>query len=428
MAVGYRVEKLRLESGERISLLLDSTTGIPLWDATLYILTEVRGTNRAASTIDQVCRAVMVALQVFDHRKIDLSARLANGKVLELNEIDELARLAGFTQKALDALVTEDRLPVSSRRVVSLEKVRMGQSAGETPPQVASETKAIRLMYIRKYIAWVARRALLKLDHRQGDHQAMMTAAQWMNDALAARTPDSNHNAHDQRQGVGAEMRARILEVVDPASPENPWVSHHVRERNQLIFHWLLLLGLRNGELLSVKVKNVDFRTGEVSIIRNADDQEDKRKNAPTTKTKARLLALGETLQQRTHDYVVKTRRAIPGAKDHGFLFVANGTGDPLSLSAVRKLFQELRTKVPGLPDELTPHILRHTWNDDFSELMDAQGVAPEEEERMRKQAMGWSDSSKMAATYTRRHVQRKANEASLAMQAAAFKKPPTKK
>lgn len=156
MAIGYRVEKLRLESGERISMLLDSQSGIPVWDATLFVLNEVRATNRAAATIDQVCRAVMVALQVFDHRKIDLNARLADGKVLELNEIDELVRLAGLTQKALDAQVTGERLSAPTRRVVSLEKVRMGQSTNKTLPQVASETKGIRLMYIRKYIAWVA--------------------------------------------------------------------------------------------------------------------------------------------------------------------------------------------------------------------------------------------------------------------------------
>lgn len=52
---------------------------------------------------------------------------------------------------------------------------------------------------------------------------------------------------------------------------------------------------------------------------------------------------------------------------------------------------------------------------------MDERGIAPEEEEKLRKQQMGWSDRSKMPATYTRRHVRRKANEASLALQAKSF-------
>jgi integrase len=84
-------------------------------------------------------------------------------------------------------------------------------------------------------------------------------------------------------------------------------------------------------------------------------------------------------------------------------------------------MFVELRRKVTGLPEELSPHVLRHTWNDRFSEFMDQSGATPEEEEKMRKQQMGWSDRSKMAATYTRRHTRRKTNEASLAMQAAAL-------
>lgn len=394
----------------------------------MFIVTEVRATNLSASTIDSVARAVMVAHQIFDFQGIDLNARLAEGRVLEISEVDELAKLAGYTQKALDALVRPVPGNPKTCRVVPLEKVRMGRGAQAPISLVDTASKSTRLLYIRKYIAWLANRALLKLDRRAADRRSFDAAKNVMLEAIAARTPVLRVSSYDPKQGVGPEMRARILDVIHPDSAENLWRSQHVRERNQLIILWLLLLGLRVGELLGVKVTNVNFRAGEVFIPRNADDPEETRATAPLTKTKARLLVLDEDLLRLTQDYVVRTRRTLAGAKKHGFLFVANGTGAPLSLSAVRKLFGELRTKVPGLPEELTPHILRHTWNDDFSELMDSRGVAPEEEERLRKQAMGWSDASKMAAAYTRRHVRRKANEASLAMQKTAFKKPALKK
>jgi integrase len=83
-----------------------------------------------------------------------------------------------------------------------------------------------------------------------------------------------------------------------------------------------------------------------------------------------------------------------------------------------------LLTQVTGLPLwDFSPHVLRHTWNDDDSERMDARAVSAEDEQRMRKQAMGWSDSSEMATYDTKRHVQRKRNEASLAMQATSYKR-----
>jgi integrase len=86
-------------------------------------------------------------------------------------------------------------------------------------------------------------------------------------------------------------------------------------------------------------------------------------------------------------------------------------------LSALNKVFVVLRRKCPDLPDDLSPHVIRHTWNDHFSEIMDRRRVSEETEKKMRSRLMGWSETSGTAAAYTRRHVQRKAREASLALQ-----------
>ncbi|WP_425612321.1 tyrosine-type recombinase/integrase [Xanthomonas nasturtii] len=172
------------------------------------------------------------------------------------------------------------------------------------------------------------------------------------------------------RQGVGADVRARILDVIDPASPYNPWKNRHARVRNQLIFLWLLLLGVRNGELLATYASDVNVRSGEVTIIRRPGNPEEQRSNAPLVKTRGRLLALGPDLAEMIKAYITGERAKIKGARRHPYLFVATGTGRPLSKPALNKLFRELRTRVPGLPDDLSPHVLRHTWNDDFSELM----------------------------------------------------------
>ena len=166
MAFGYRVANLRLTSGERLPLLLDSTTGVPLWSPTLFILTELRAKNRASATMLQATRAIMVAVQALKSMKVDLEKRLSEGRLLDLNEIDELAGLAGLTQEALDARLAAVALdaPATRPRVLSLEKVRMGTKASDEAPQVGVETKAIRLTYIRDYVSWLARRKILTLD------------------------------------------------------------------------------------------------------------------------------------------------------------------------------------------------------------------------------------------------------------------------
>lgn len=422
MAVGYQVKVIRCESGERLPLLVNRETGIPLWDPTLFLLTELRSTSRASSTLSQAARAVMVAHQAFDYLEIDIVERLAQGRLIDLGEIDSLTKLAGLSQLALDqALKVGQRASTAPSGVISLEKARM-RSRAKKQSQVQSETKDIRLMYIRDYIAWLAAGRLLKLDAHHPQRQSLSTTAELVVGRLNARISGGKKDGLNARQGVSSDVRARALEVVDPLHPENPWKNKHVRSRNQLIFMWLLLLGLRNGEFLTVRARDVNLRAGEVTIYRRPDDPEDPRAEEAKVKKGGRLLALSPELAELTRLYLTGPRSKIPGAKRHPFLIVATGTGKPLSRSQLNKLFRELRTKVPGLPDDLSPHVLRHTWNDDFSELMDERGVEPADEERMRKQAMGWSDSSKMPAHYTKRSVQRKTNEASLAMQAKSFK------
>lgn len=422
MSKKYRVKTSRLQSGERLPLLIAAATGIPLWNPTLFVVSELRAINRASATLEQATRAIMVAHQVLDYLEINLDTRLREGRLLDVSELDELTNLAGVTQKGLDGLPTAEKKPVRSRCVVSLKKARMRAKPAEPLPQVAAQTKAIRLMYIRDYFAWLVRLRLLRLDFRQPGYQALSGIAQLVVGQLNARIPSSPmNNDLDARQGVSDEVRARIVMVTHPDSSENPWKNEHVRIRNQLIVMWLLELGLRKGEFLGIRLEDINLRAGEVRVLRRADNPEDRRAKEARTKGKARALALGDELAELTRAYVHGPRRVIDGARKNPFLAVATGTGKPLSMSAVSKLFVELRRRVPGLPEELSPHVLRHTWNDSFSEFADKTRISPEEEEKLRKQQMGWSDSSSMAAVYTRRHTRRKANKASLAMQAASF-------
>jgi len=283
-------------------------------------------------------------------------------------------------------------------------------------------------MYIRDYIVWLARRRLLSLTSQHPMYAPLSTTSQLVVSMLSERIPSSNgRNSLGQRQGMTKAEIDRMLDVIDPASPDNPWKNMHVRIRNQLIFHWLLSLGLRKGELLVIKLADIDLRSNEVTVPRRADDPEELRNDAPNTKTKDRLLSLGITLANMTRNYILGARKAIRNARHHPYFIVATGTGKPLTKSAVNKLFVELRRKVPGLPEELTPHVLRYSWNDAFSEQMDEMKVEPAEEEKMRRQQMGWSDNSKMASLYTKRHTEKKAKEASLALQAKMHTEPKDK-
>lgn len=414
MSTGYRVKTLLLTSGERLPVLLDRE-GQPMFAPTVFALTEVRGKNLSTNTIGIVLRSVMAFHLFLDSRHIDLDARFANGELLSLGEVEDLSRFCRLPLAALTKEPYADK--VTSSKVMSLEKVRM-KTQKNLPAEVDPDVAASRLRYIRMYLQWLTNERL----SRHGWEPVLATRfsdlARRVVDAINARIPNkSGRNTLNQREGLSEEALAELLRVIDPHSPDNPWQDEHTRYRNALLINWLLYLGLRIGEALGVQTTDLPSYNKEVTIHRRADDINDPRRYQPQTKTRARVLEMNASLRAQTQAYMLNHRNLLPQAKKHCFLFVASRTGRPLTLSAVGKLFLELRAKHPSLPRTLTGHALRHTWNDKFSKTMEENGVTPENEQQARSYLMGWSPTSGTAAVYTRRYVRDKAKKVSLELQ-----------
>ncbi|WP_172980246.1 site-specific integrase [Tardiphaga sp. P9-11] len=224
----------------------------------------------------------------------------------------------------------------------------------------------------------------------------------------AARRYVRNH--HDLPEGLSKEAVERLRQVIDPNHPENPFTSA-VRFRNYVIVRLLLELGMRRGELLGIKLGDCAINSAStITLHRRPDDPEDPRPYKPATKTLPRKLRLSGELAELLYDLIMRDRREIPGVHRHPFLIVSNQDGAAMSLSNINKILTDIRTRVPGLPVELSPHLLRHTWNDEFSEEMDRKKVTPEMELKYRMYLMGWR-SEDTAAIYLRRTVRRRANE-----------------
>jgi integrase len=413
----FAVRHTLLPSGERLPMLLSRTTGIPLFEPTVWSISELRARNLSSSTLQQALRAVMVLHLALEHIGVDLGARLDAGRLIDLGEIEELTRQCRLPLE--DQTGYEEPHPVSARpKVVLIERARMSADPPVQLNSVDPNTVAIRIRYIRDYLAWLTKVRQLKLGPKHELYHGIKTVADMVTSSLTARIPSSSgRNSLENREGLSAQELAALRRIIALDSPDNPWNSDHLRERNALIVNWLLSLGVRRGELLGVRISDINFQTNEVLIARRADSPDDPRKDQPNTKTLARLLSLEEDLAAMTRQYVMGARRRIPGAKKHEFLIVAEGTGAPMTLSALNKLFEALRSRCPELPRDFNAHVLRHTWNDLFSALMTERKVSAEDEKRMRAHVMGWSPTSDTAATYTRRYVREQARLASIALQ-----------
>ncbi|MGQ3089779.1 MAG: hypothetical protein ACT6QZ_02735 [Methylophilus sp.] len=117
----YRIKSIRLQTGERLPLLIDSS-GIPLFEPTVFAISVLRGRNLASNTIKQALRGVMVLQTMLDRESINLDRRFEQGEFLTYGEID---RLVALTKLEMDAIWEIDKPIGQPRKMISLEQARL---------------------------------------------------------------------------------------------------------------------------------------------------------------------------------------------------------------------------------------------------------------------------------------------------------------
>jgi integrase len=409
----YKLKEVSFHSGERFPMLLNEY-GLPVFDVTVYALTELRTRNQATASISSALRAIQILYYFLESRDIDLRIRLRTGCALTMSEIEDLCRLCRLSTFDI-RLNLASKPETSVKSLTKLESIRMKTPASKVNV-VVPVFAATRIRYIKHYLSWFA--SSYSATQSQQISDSIIRSNEQMEKALAARIPSAfAHLALHQREGLSEPARAELLRIIDPLCSDNPWRDDFTRHRNYVIVSLFYYLGMRRGELLGLRVEDIHLRARTLTIHRSADDAKDTRKIQPQTKTRARKVPIGEEMASLLRIHIIEFRSKMKRAKKHPFLFVATHTGAPMSIPAVAKIFDKLKAVSPLLLERVHPHVLRHTWNDLFSEEMDKNRVPEEAETKMRAYLMGWSDTSSTAATYTRRHTRKKALEVSLIMQ-----------
>lgn len=412
----FAVRTLLFRSGERFPILVDSETNEPDFDTTIYVTTHLRATGKASNTIKLHLRAILVLKLYLKFREIDLSERIRTCEMLRPHELDELVKWCG---RPLSSIVAYLR---STKSCVYFVPQSKSKHRGHTEAEICSQSGTNKIHEIRNFLDWFVRDRVTRLSTQERTNS--INAWQMCRASLEARSPRKRRrNQVGRREGAHPDVVAKLISVVEPSSQQNPWKSEHARARNQLIVHWLYSMGIRRGELLNIKISDINFRRETVLIVRRADDKNDPRMAQPLVKTRDRDIPVGAALVSLTIEYITKYRSKFSGARLHDYLFVSQSDGAPLSLSMVNEIFENIRCSVPGSFESLSPHVLRHTWNDNFSERCDELNLPPGDEASMRSYIMGWSPTSDSATTYTRRHIRKKAQQVSLAMQADSFER-----
>ncbi|MGL5995676.1 MAG: tyrosine-type recombinase/integrase [Pseudomonas proteolytica] len=395
-----KVKNFIFRDGERSCVVIGGG-GMPLYYPNLYLTTQVRNSSRSSSTLTNSAGHLCAFLQAMDEAGVDLLARMSAGYVLEPFEVEALR---GAFQ----------------RRLLDQPEKKHGISFFSVGATVSKEVMHARVGVATKYLDWLAKQYLRA--PRDPDELARIIQA-----LRELRPINKKRNTIKRKRGLSDVGVAAVIELLRPGSNLNIWEDPATQVRNRLLFSVMFELGIRRGELLNLKIEDLDFGANQLSVMRRADEKDDPRPDQPLVKTNDRILPVKAVLMNELRRYIADYRRHVPGARRHGFVFVTHKAGptqgQPLSIVNYKNIVNGLRDAVPLLAD-FSGHDLRHYWNERFSKLMETASVNEPEEELMRSQLMGWKFGSGSAKHYIQRYVEKKANEHGLKMQEEIIKIP----
>lgn len=393
------VRQAVFDDGERYMMLVGED-GMPPYFPTLYITAIVRGASKAANTLRNTLYAIKVLYDWQSDSGINLEASFSCGELLSDRQIHALR---DFTQRPLAGGVKPEVKVVS----ISVRK--------QKPKAVSTKVQYARLTVIADYLGFLA-------SQLQQDGQESKKRIQAMVSTIKANRPKIANKSQQDRDEIHLDeaLLDRLDNALKPGSANNPVKDYGTQVRNALMIAILRATGMRRGELLNIKVEDINFSANTLSIVRRPDSKDDQRLDQPVAKTRERTIPLDSLLAERIYDYVLKCRAKVPGAKKHSYLFVTHKAGPacgrPLSIPGFAKFMRVIKGVESGF-DDVHAHAFRHAWNYMFSKQIDEQGVTPEREQQLRAYLMGWSPTSDTAATYNKRHIKEESGKAVLGLQ-----------
>jgi integrase len=406
--------------GERLPVIKDRATGVPLFLPTIYTLEMQRGNS--FYTIEKRLGPILFLytwseITYRKHFKVHetpeqneaaryyLEKRFAKGQFLTLGEINNLIAVL---RKNYELYCRENFAEIAAK-VISLKrekKLRQG---------ISRQTQRDNVDWATKYIDWMSDYWLARMEC-SGNYSASQLEAYKANRELMLKrmrvrkpkAPESD--ASDAREGIPAETQLRMMEIIKPESPQNPWKDEAVKLRNQLFVTLALYLGVRRGELLALYVVDVDTQANRVAIVKGRSKKDDPRRRPQQTKSrKSRKIILSRRIAPLVQDYLMFGWPKMPGARNSPFLFLASDTGRPMSPATAEDIFNQLADRLGVQRKLFSPHILRHTCADNISRAARRQGLDSAQLVRKLMLWFGWKDP-RQTDRYTQLSAQEEVN------------------
>ncbi len=378
-----KVEIIRHKTGDLLPLLLDDDN-LPIPAPNEFIIS-----RRALSpnTLVRNLRELAVLYRWLKREKIDLESRVLSKKTFTEAEIK-------------GGLVEFLRRDQENRHSVKKMVVK---------PNTFNQ----RLTSIRQYLAWYFDVTIGSLpSDSQNFDQIRENKNRLLNllESSFISAPPTNRSI---RKGLNAKEIDYLMTILDPSNQYGFSRDPAVCYRNYVLTMIMLYYGLRPGELLSLKVEDIEIGAiSNIRVVRRKPDPTDTRKPRPEIKRNGRVLPIDDLSFAKNLDtYITEWRDVLEDKADkESDYLILSDDGNPLSQSSITQLYQLIRKKYSSeLPPHLTAKALRHSFSSQMERVLRMSGMG----EDNRKQALAYlrGDSSLSSQeVYIAQEIEEQAN------------------
>lgn len=275
-----------------------------------------------------------------------------------------------------------------------VESLRLDRSNQKVA--VSPHTFNQRLTTIRQYFSWSCDLHLSSLSSSDHNYEIVLrrknSICKWL-DSCFINSPPSLKIV---RKGLNDAEVSNLLTLLNPGNVLALGRDIAVKHRNYVMTMLMLSLGLRPGELLSLRVEDIEIGACcAVKIVRRRPDKDDLRKPRPQIKRNSRIIPIvDQSFSKCIDQYILIWRESLEkNSKKVTDYLILSDEGEPLSQSSVTQFFRMLRCRYQSmLPANLSAKSLRHTFSSKMEKLLRESGL--DEDRRRKALAMLRGDSS----------------------------------
>lgn len=405
----YRVRRFRGSNDTDDLIIMTDREGSPLphYYPNLFISSEYEQVGSSPHTIEKVLRAIGMAKCWASANGRDLDVDLSAGQFLSASDVMSLVLFLGLSSKGQSAEIQSPQLNSARLTNRSSSSAQPSQVSwrGDRQDTATPIELGNRLRWLAKYCEWHR--------HRRFDNRKLSEIERDLNRSagkvileLKDKAPSVSAGWQDDEslEAPDPEILRELDKILQPESAINPFASDFIKWRNYLAWRLLVDTGARNAEVAQSKSDSVQTAKRRFAITKS--------KTLPRT-----VPIIQATADVFDHFFRVYWLELPDGCEAHrtGALFVDQSGRALTSGKFLNRMFVAARAELGPQKWRITPHAMRRAWNHLLSlkldKLPEDNRFSPEQEAQTRIRLMGWSDGSRQAFRYNRRHIRERGDQ-----------------